>query len=129
MKSYATAHIVIILTLVFSHTALADRAPGDITKQEVVDIISTLEELHPRHYEIIHIMDGSLTEKDGFRHNHAKRISFFGPKNNRDTRRLIRSYTMLYSPEFGWFLQRTSHDAQGHFIEVSSQTKGRVFLR
>ncbi len=65
----------------------------------------------------------------GFRHHTAKRVSFFGPNNGGDTSQALGNYTMLYSVEYGWFLQKSGRDARGSFLEISSQTKGRVFVR
>lgn len=36
---------------------------------------------------------------------------------------------MLYSNEYGWYLQRAGDDARGFFLEISSQKQGRVFVR
>lgn len=129
MTRYLVPCFALLFSLMLSQTSSANSAPSPLTKEEAIQMISTLEELHPRHYQIIHIMDGTLEEKDGFRHKHAKRVRFFGPKNNRDTRRILRCYTMLYNPEYGWFLQRSGQDARGYYLEISSQTQGRLFIR
>ncbi|NWK56779.1 hypothetical protein HW115_14245 [Verrucomicrobiaceae bacterium N1E253] len=121
-----------LIPLVFYLSAMAGAAtaaPSELSKEQAIEIIATLEELHPRHYQIIHLMDGSLERKDGFRHQSAKRVQFFGPKDHRDTRRVLRSCTLLHSAEYGWFLQRSAEDARGHYLEISSQTKGRIFIR
>jgi hypothetical protein len=74
-------------------------------------------------------MDGTQDEKGGFRHHVAKRVSFIGPNNGSDTNQTLGKYTMLYSVEYGWFLQKGGRDARGFFLEISSQTKGRVIVR
>lgn len=129
MTRYLSPAFAILLSLILCPSSYANSALTKLSKEEAINIIATLEELHPRHYQIIHMMDGSREEKDGFRYNHAKRIRFFGPKDHRDTRRVLRCYTMLYTPEYGWFLQRSGNDARGYYMEISSQTKGRIFIR
>jgi hypothetical protein len=129
MIRYIIPALTILLSLIFSQSSFANPAPSELTKEQAINIISTLEELHPRHYHIIHMMEGTREEKDGFRHKLAMRVRFFGPKDNRDTRRVLRCYTMLHSAEYGWFLQRIGDDARGYYMEISSQTRGRIFIR
>ena len=122
-------HLIMALFMVTPYAAHASQSDPGLSNEDAVKIISTLERLHPRHYRVIHIYSGTQTQKDGFRHHLAKRISFYGPKDKRDTTHTLRHCTMLYSAEYGWFLQRTDHDTRGSFLEISSQTKGRVFVR
>jgi hypothetical protein len=129
MTRYMIPCLAVLLTMILGQTSHANSASSLLTKEEAINIIATLEELAPRHYQIIHIMDGSLQEKDGFIHKQAKRVRFFGPRDNRDTRRVQRYYTMIYSMNYGWFLQRSGEDARGYYMEISSQIEGRIFIR
>jgi hypothetical protein len=123
------SRLTMVLLLVSPHAVHASQTDSDLNKDDAVKIISTLERLHPRHYQVIHILDGTQNQKDGFNHHFAKQISFFGPKDGSDTTRTLRYCTMLYSAEYGWFFQRKGRDARGFFLEISSQIKGRVFIR
>ena len=119
----------VLICLIFTVSARAEVPQSSLSKEDAITIISTVERLNPRHYQVIHIMDGTQDEKGGFRHHTAKRVSFLGPNNGADTSQALRHYTMLYSVEYGWFIQKGGRDSRGRFLEISSQTKGRVFLR
>jgi len=88
-----------------------------------------MDELNARHYQIIHISDGSLHEKSGFQHLHAKKISYFGPQSKSNTAPKLRHAIMLYSPKYGWYIQRTGQDSRGAFVEIYSQKQGSVIVR
>lgn len=119
----------VIICLFFTVSARAEASQSSLSKEDAIKIISTIERLNPRHYKVIHIMDGTQDEKCGFRHHAAKRVSFLGPNNGTDTNQAFRHYTLLYSVEYGWFFQKGGRDARGFFLEISSQTKGQVFVR
>ncbi len=121
--------LVVALFMATPHAVHASESDPGLSNEDAVKIIATLERLHPRHYHVIHTFSGSQTQKDGFRHHFAKRISFFGPKDKQNTTRTLRHCTILYTAEYGWFLQRIDRDARGLFLEISSQIKGRVFVR
>jgi len=124
-----TVYLAALFVLLSIPQLYASEVVPDLSKKDALDIIATFDELAPRHYQINHIMDGTQETKDGFRHYRAKRISYMGPKNNQDTRRVFLTCTMLYTQEYGWFLQRHGNDARGCFLEISSQKRGRIFIR
>lgn len=128
MINYATKILPLILTLCLAPAGLAQLA--EAPSQEVaLTIIASHEELKPRLFKIVHITTGTLQEKCGFTHDQAISVTALGPKSAGDTTRVLKKYTLLYSQEYGWYLQRISTDSRGIFIEISSQRQGKVFVR
>ncbi|MBT8043410.1 MAG: hypothetical protein KJO79_00545 [Verrucomicrobiae bacterium] len=121
--------IVGIFMILFSSSVYAIAPASHLNKEDAIKIISTLERLNARHYKVIHIADGTQRDKDGFQHDIAKKVSFYGPRDVSDTSRCLRHVIMLYSVEYGWYLQKSDRDARGPFLEISSQKQDRVFVR
>lgn len=121
--------LIALLCLASMPFAQANALPGALNQDDVIQILSTMDELNARHYQIIHISDGSLHEKSGFQHLHAKKISYFGPQSKSNTAPKLRHAIMLYSPKYGWYIQRTGQDSRGAFVEIYSQKLGSVIVR
>lgn len=126
------ASLLLILCLVPTLATAQNQRPLP-SEKDALEIISTFEQTSDRHYKIVHITSGTLQEKDGFRADQVARITVFAPgrgdRNNTIRGREIKYYTMHWSPTYGWYLQAQRKDARGIYLEISSQTRGRVFVR
>lgn len=129
MTKTLTSILAGCLAVFLFSSAHAEANPAALSKEEALTIISTMERLPARSYRVVHITDGSLEDENGFHHQFAKKVSFLGPQSNQNTSRSLKHHTMLYSTEYGWYLQRIATDTRGFYLEISSQTKGRVFVR
>ncbi|BDS05966.1 hypothetical protein NT6N_10060 [Oceaniferula spumae] len=128
MTSYANKLLPLILLFIL-HPAVQAQAADLPSKEEALTIIANHEDLKSHLFTVVHIEPGKLREKNGFIHDQALLITVLGPKSAGDTVRILKQYTMFYSQEYGWYLQRVLNDSRGIYVEISSQTRGRVFVR
>ena len=110
-------------------TANAQSSSNLPAEQDAITIISTHEDIRASLYKIIHITPGSQNQEDGFIRENVIRVTAFAPSSAGQPTRSIRHYLMYYSEEYGWFIEAQRSDARGVYIEISSQKKGRVFIR
>jgi len=126
--NHATKILPLIFMLALSPASIAQLADPP-SKEDALTIIAGHEELKPRLFKIVHIAPGTLQEKSGFTHHQAILVTALGPKSAGEPTRVLKKYTMLYSEEYGWYLQRIATNSRGLYIEINSQRRGRVFVR
>ena len=129
MHSSILSLFVVIILSVLSTPTNAQIQPTPPTPKEALAIISTHERLKANLFKVIRITPGQLLEKNGFQHKHVIRVMAFAPVSGGRPKRTIRHYIMHYTAEYGWFLETIQQDARGIYLEISSQNKGRIFVR
>lgn len=124
-------HLTLLAGMLFMlmNPALALAGEPMPTEKEALAIISTHERLKSNLYKIVRLTRGKFVEKDGFIHEEVIRVTAFSPMSGGNPKRELRHFLMKYHYEYGWFLEKIREDARGTYLEISSQKKGRVFVR
>lgn len=128
---YAKKLAILAFCLLGSLTiaAHAQLAPEPPTEQEALEIISTHDHIKANLYKIILITPGKKQEKDGFIHDNIIRVTALAPRTAGRPSKTLRQYLLEHTEEYGWFIATAKNDARGIYLEISSQKKGKVFLR
>lgn len=129
MRPATSLTLVVFLTALLAASARAQSAPEPPSGREALEIISTHERIKAGLYKIIRITPGSLQDRDGFITGSVIRVSAFAPASAGRPKRSIKHYLMYHNEEYGWFIECEGEDARGVYLEISSQKKGRVFVR
>lgn len=120
---------IVVLIGFLIGTASAHSAGALPTQKEAAAIISTHEDIKASFYKVIRITLGKQMVKEGFIHENVLRVTAFAPASAGRPMRGIKHYLMHYTEEYGWFLEAQKSDSRGVYLEISSQKKGRVFVR
>lgn len=99
------------------------------SKEEALQIIADYENFRKIHFTIVHIIPGTYREEDGFQRDQVIRIVAYTPSDRNGKIRKLRKYMMFHTDEYGWYLQREETDAQGAYLKIFSQKKGKVRVR
>lgn len=123
-----TNTILLLIGLLMS-TASAQTSSEPPTEKEAIAIISTHEDIKASFYKIIRITPGRQMEKEGFIHENVLRVTAFAPGSAGRPSRGIKHFLMYYTEKYGWYMESERRDSRGVYLEISSQKKGRVFVR
>ncbi|MFK7909793.1 MAG: hypothetical protein AB8F34_04240 [Akkermansiaceae bacterium] len=129
MRTFTTQPIIILLLGFLMNSASAQLTAEPPSERVALEIIADHESIRANLYQIIRITPGQQQDKDGFIAGNVIRVTAFAPKSAGRPTRAIKNYLMHYTEEYGWFLESVKEDARGIYLEISSQKKGRVFVR
>jgi hypothetical protein len=119
--------VLIAASLIASASAQMTTAPP--TGKDAVTIISTHDDINPGLYKVIHITPGKQLGENGFMSENVVRVTAFAPESAGRPKRVIRHYLLQHDAEYGWYIETVREDTRGVYVEISSQIKGRVFVR
>ncbi len=126
LKPFALTVFLIVASIAAANAQVLAEPP---TEKDAISIISTHDDINSSLYKIIHIRAGRQLEENGFISDNVVRITAFAPESAGRPKRVIKHYLLQYTDEYGWFIESTKEDTRGIYLEISSQKKGRVFVR
>jgi hypothetical protein len=129
MRTNKPGFLIILLLGSLITSVNAQLAPEPPSERVALDIISTHEQIKASLYKVIRITPGRQQDKDGFIYENVIRVTAFAPESAGQPTREIKHYLMNYTDEYGWFIESVKRDARGVYLEISSQNKGRVYVR
>ena len=119
--------VLIATSLIASANAQMTAVPPN--GKDAVAIISTHDDINPSFYKVIHITPGKQVGEDGFVSENVIRVTAFAPESAGRPKRAIRHFLLQHEEEYGWYIETAREDTRGVYVEISSQKKGRVFVR
>ncbi len=142
MRSRFTNHAAILLTLLLtfgmlhavpdtdgSRSSTQEEKPKALTRALATHLIAEFYEIGESEVKVAYILNGKL-KKDGFETNIGAEVTFLRPVvEDGRRRRAVHSIRFQHDKELGWFLKAIMEEGGHTFIDICSETQGRIRLR
>ncbi len=129
MRIFTPLPTVILLLGYFITSAHAQLTTEPPSERDALEIISAHERIKASLYKVIRITPGQQQDKDGFIEGNVTRVTVFAPRSAGRPTRTIKNYLLYHTDEYGWFIESIKQDTRGVYLEISSQKKGRIYVR
>ena len=142
MRSHFTKYAAILFTLLMtygllnavpdtdgSRSSIQEEKPQALTRALATHLIAEFYEIGESEVTVAYILNGKL-KKDGFETDIGAEVTFIRPVVEEGRRRrAVHSIRFQHDKQLGWFLKAIMEEGGHTFIDICSETQGRVRLR
>ena len=142
MSNHLSHSAAILLTVLFTlgsvqavpdtdltTTSTQEEKPKPLSRALATHLIAEFYELGKTEVKIAYILEGKL-QKDGFETSIGAEVTFLRPVVDEGRRRrAVHSIRFQHDKELGWFLRAIVKEDGHTYIDICSETQGRIRLK
>ncbi|MFT4549526.1 MAG: hypothetical protein ACI8XO_003679 [Verrucomicrobiales bacterium] len=122
----ATLVLFVALALGLHPAAAQDEEPKPITRVLAAKLIADFYEIGTSEVKVAYILHGKL-RKEGFEADRAAEVTFIRPVVSEGRRRrAVHSIRFQHDDQLGWFLKAVVEQNGRTYIDICSETEGRI---